>query len=160
MAKKLNSMRLLDGEGIVYEVLRFPDTIHSAQDVATHFGIPASQVYKTLVLLSAKKTPLLVMVPADQAIDIKHLSKILGDKKLCMATQNQAEALTGLKVGGISALALRHRHFPTYIAQNAASFETILLSAGQRGVNLRLRTADVVRATEAAWVETAAPPAS
>lgn len=155
MAKKLNSMRLLDREGIAYDVLRFPDTIHSALEVATHFGIPASQVYKTLVLLTAKKTPILVLVPADQEIEIKHLSKALGDKKLRMATQNEAEALTGLKVGGISALALRQRHFSTYIAQNAMDCETILISAGQRGVDLRLRVADVVRVTGAAWIDIA-----
>jgi Cys-tRNA(Pro)/Cys-tRNA(Cys) deacylase len=155
MAKKLNSMRLLDREGITYEVLHFPDTIHSALGVAAHLGIPASQVYKTLVLITAKKTPILVIVPADQQIEIKHLGKLLGDKKLRMATQNEAEALTGLKVGGISALALHQRHFPTYIDHSAAGFDTILVSAGQRGIDLRLRVADVVRITGATWVETA-----
>jgi Cys-tRNA(Pro)/Cys-tRNA(Cys) deacylase len=160
MAKKLNSMRLLDREGIAYDVLRFPDTIHSALGVAAHFGIPASQVYKSLVLLSVKKTPILVLVPADQEIEIKHLSKVLGDKKLRLASQHEAEALTGLKVGGISALALRQRHFPTYIDQRAAGFETLLISAGQRGVDLRLRVADLVRVTGATWVDTAAAPSS
>ena len=52
MAKKLNSMRALDREGIDYEVLRFPDTIHSAQGVADHFQISAAQVFKTLVLMT------------------------------------------------------------------------------------------------------------
>jgi Cys-tRNA(Pro)/Cys-tRNA(Cys) deacylase len=111
-------------------------------------------------LLSVKKTPILVLVPADQEIEIKHLSKVLGDKKLRLASQHEAEALTGLKVGGISALALRQRHFPTYIDQRAAGFETILISAGQRGVNLRLRVADLVRVTGATWVDTAAAPSS
>lgn len=159
MAKKLNSMRLLDREGIAYEVLHFPETIHSALDVAAHLGIPASQVYKTLVLLTTKKTPILVIVPADQHIEITHLSKVLRDKKLRMATHHEAEALTGLKVGGISALALRQKHFPTYIDHRAADFETILISAGQRGTDLRLRVADVVQATEATWIETTIPDA-
>ena len=157
MAKKLNSMRLLDRKGIAYEVLHFPETIHSALDVADHFGIPASQVYKTLVLITAKRTPILVIVPANQHIEIKHLGKILGDKKLRMATHNEAEAVTGLKVGGISALALRQRQFPTYIDHRAARFETILISAGQRGIDLRLRVADIIRVTGATWVETALP---
>ena len=77
MAKKLNSMRLLDSEGVSYEVLRFPETIHAAQGVADHFGLPVSQVYKTLVLLNGKNTPILVMAPADRDIEIKRLARLL-----------------------------------------------------------------------------------
>jgi Cys-tRNA(Pro)/Cys-tRNA(Cys) deacylase len=160
MAKKLNSMRALDADGIAYEVLHFPATIHSAQAVAKHFRLPVSQVYKTLVLLTAKKTPILVMAPADQELRIKPLAQHLGDKKLRMATHNEAEQLTGLKVGGISALALRHRNFPVYIMQTAAAWDTVVVSAGQRGVNLRLAVADMVRATGAAFVDVPMNPTS
>jgi Cys-tRNA(Pro)/Cys-tRNA(Cys) deacylase len=153
MAKKLNSMRALDADGIAYDVLHFPDTIHSAQAVAEHFGIPAAQVYKTLVLLTSKKNPILIMAPADQELRIKPLAQHVGDKKLRMATHNEAEKLTGLKVGGISALALRHRNFPVYMMQTAAAWDAIVVSAGQRGVNLRLAVADLVRATDAAFVD-------
>ncbi len=139
MAKKLNSMRLLDTKGVAYEVLRFPETIHSAQGVADYFGLPVSQVYKTLVLMTAQNNPVLVMAPADQDIRIKRLAQALGDKKLRMATHKEAESCTGLQVGGISALALRHRRFPVYLAQTAADLDTMLISAGQRGINLRLK---------------------
>jgi Cys-tRNA(Pro)/Cys-tRNA(Cys) deacylase len=153
MAKKLNSIRALDADGITYDVLHFPDTIHSAQAVAEHFGLPVAQVYKTLVLLTSKKNPILMMAPADQELRIKPLAQHFGDKKLRMATHNEAEQLTGLKVGGISALALRHRHFPVYMMQTAAAWDTIVVSAGQRGVNLRLAVADIVRATGAVFVD-------
>jgi Cys-tRNA(Pro)/Cys-tRNA(Cys) deacylase len=153
MAKKLNSMRALDADGIAYDVLHFPDTIHSAQAVAEHFGLPAAQVYKTLVLLTSKKTPVLMMAPADQELRMKPLAQHFGDKKLRMATHHEAEKLTGLKVGGISALALRHRNFPVYMMQTAAAWDTIVISAGQRGVNLRLAVADIIRATGAAFVD-------
>jgi Cys-tRNA(Pro)/Cys-tRNA(Cys) deacylase len=153
MAKKLNSMRSLDADGIAYDVLPFPDTIHSAQAVAEHFGLPVAQVYKTLVLLTSKKTPILIMAPADQELLLKPLAQHFGDKKLRMATHHEAEKLTGLKVGGISALALRHRNFPVYMMQTAAAWDTIVVSAGQRGVNLRLAVADIVRATGAAFVD-------
>ncbi len=153
MAKKLNSMRALDADGTTYEVLNFPDTIHSAQGVADHLGVPAAQVYKTLVMMSSAKNPLLVLVPADQEIRLKPLAQTLGDKRLRMATHAEAEKVTGLKVGGISALALRHRNFPVYIAQTATEWDTIFVSAGQRGVNLRLSVEDLVRATNATFVK-------
>ena len=160
MAKKLNSMRALDADGIAYDVLRFPDTIHSAQAVAEYFGLPAAQVYKTLVLLTSKKNPILMMAPADQELRMKPLAQHFGDKKLRMATHREAEKLTGLKVGGISALALRHRNFPVYMMQTAAAWDTIVVSAGQRGVNLRLAVADIVGATGAAFVDAPMDPAS
>lgn len=153
MAKKLNSMRLLEAQNIPYDMMRFPATIHSAQAVADHFDVPASQVYKTLVLLTSQDKPLLVMIAADQEIELKRLAQALGEKKLRMATQSEAETLTGLQVGGISALALRQRHFPVYLNHTAAAVVAMLISAGRRGVNLRLKVADVIRATDAVFVE-------
>ncbi len=153
MAKKLNSMRALDSEGVNYDVLNFPDTIHSAQEVAEHFGLAVSEVYKTLVLITSQKTPILMMMPADQELQVKRLGRVIGDKKLRMATHNEAESVTGLKVGGISALALRHRRFPVYIANTADNLQSLLVSAGQRGVNLRLDVADIIRVTGAQIVD-------
>ncbi len=160
MAKKLNSMRVLESESVSYEVFNFPDTIHSAQKVAEHFGIALSDVYKTLVLMTSKKTPILVMMPADRELQVKRLARVIGDKKLRMATHNEAEAATGLKVGGISALALRHRRFPVYIANAATNLQSLLVSAGQRGVNLRLSVADIIRVTGATLVDVIEPDAS
>lgn len=160
MAKKLNSMRFLDSEGVSYDVFDFPDTMHAAQDVAEYVGVAASDVYKTLVLITAKKTPILVMVPADHDLQIKRLAQVMGDKKLRMATHKEAEAVTGLKVGGISALALRHRRFPVYIAHTAATLDHLLVSAGQRGVDLRLKVTDLMRVTGATLVDVTVPATS
>lgn len=157
MAKKLNSMRFLDREGVSYDVLHFPATIHSAQGVAEHAGVAASDVYKTLVLMTAKKTPILVMLPADHDLQVKRLAQVIGDKILRMATRQEAEAVTGLKIGGISAFALRHRRIPVYIAHLAANRDHLLVSAGQRGVDLRLRVADIIRLTGATLVDVTAP---
>lgn len=158
MAKKLNSMRLLETQGIPYEVLTFPETIHSALGVAEHCRVPPAQVYKTLVIVLTQGTPALVLVAGDRELDLKRLAQALGEKKLRMATQKEAEAWTGLKVGGISALALVHRRFPVYLDQPASVLTDIVVSAGQRGVDLRLRVADLLRATAATLVEATAPP--
>jgi Cys-tRNA(Pro)/Cys-tRNA(Cys) deacylase len=153
MAKKLNSLRFLETLGIAYEEHRFPETVQSASGVAEHLGISVTQVYKTLVVLPLHGKPLLVMIPGDRELHLKPLAYILGEKKLRMATQKEAEALTGLKVGGISALALRHKTFQVYLDRTAEGLEYILVSAGQRGVDVRLSVTDLVHATGAIFVE-------
>ena len=159
MVKKLNSMRVLEAQGVHYEVLSFPDTIHSAVGVAAYYGLPPAQVYKTLVVVLAQGKPALVLIAGDREIQLKRLALALGEKKLRMATQKEAEAWTGLKVGGISALALCHRGFPVYIDRAAAALDAIIVSAGQRGMDIRLTVADLVRVTGAAFVEATALPA-
>lgn len=159
MAKKLNSMRLLDTQGVRYEALPFPDTIHSAIDVATYCGLPLAHIYKTLVVVLSQGKPALVLVAGDREMQLKRLAQALGEKKLRMATQKEAEEWTGLKVGGISALALSHRGFPVYIDCAAAALEEIIVSAGQRGMDVRLTVTDLVRVTGAAFVEATTPPA-
>ena len=153
MVKKTNSMRVLEAQGVRYEVLAFPNTIHSAVGVAAYYGLPPAQVYKTLVVVLAQGKPALVLIAADREIQLKRLALALGEKKLRMATQKEAEAWTGLKVGGISALALCHRGFPVYIDRAAAALDEIIVSAGQRGMDIRLAIADLMRVTGAVFVE-------
>jgi Cys-tRNA(Pro)/Cys-tRNA(Cys) deacylase len=153
MVKKLNSMRWLETQGLRYEVLSFPDTIHSAVGVAAYCGLPPAQIYKTLVVVLSQGQPALVLIAADREIQIKRLAQALGEKKLRMATQREAESWTGLKVGGISALALLHRGFPVYVDRAATALDEIIVSAGQRGMDLRLTVPDLVRLTGAVLVE-------
>jgi Cys-tRNA(Pro)/Cys-tRNA(Cys) deacylase len=151
--KKLNSMRVLETQGVRYEVLSFPDTIHSAVGVAAYYSLPPAQVYKTLVVVLSQDKPALVLIAGDREIQLKQLAQALGEKKLRMATQKEAEAWTGLKAGGISALALFHRGFSVYIDRAAAALDEIIVSAGQRGMDIRLTVSDLVRITGAAFVE-------
>ena len=153
MTKKLNSMRVLEAQGVRYEVLSFPDTIHAAVGVAAYCGLPPAQVYKTLVVVLSQGKPALVLIAGDREIQLKRLAQALGEKKLRMATQKEAEAWTGLKVGGISALALLCRGFPVYIDRAAAALDEIIVSAGQRGIDVRLTVPDLIRVTGAAFIE-------
>lgn len=152
-AKKLNSMRLLESQGVAYEVWTFPATLHAADEVAHALGCAASQVYKTLVVMLPTDKPILVLVSGERSIHLKQLARVLGTRKLRMATHREAEACTGLKVGGISALALTHRRFPVYIDRPAAALDKIFVSAGQRGIDLRLAVTDLVRVLGAAFVD-------
>jgi Cys-tRNA(Pro)/Cys-tRNA(Cys) deacylase len=151
--KKLNSMRMLEAQGVRYEGLSFPDTIHSAVGVAAYYGLPPAQVYKTLVVVLSQGKPALILIAGDRELQLKQLAQALGEKKLRMATQKEAEAWTGLKVGGISALALFHRGFSVYIDRAAATLDEIIVSAGQRGMDIRLTVPDLVRVTGAVFVE-------
>jgi Cys-tRNA(Pro)/Cys-tRNA(Cys) deacylase len=146
MVQKLNSMRLLEKHNIPYEVTAFPDTMRDAADIAELLGVPAFTVYKTLVVepMGGGK-PLLALIAADRQLDLKALAAASGHKKVSMAAHADAERLTGLKVGGISALALTHKNWPVYLDQTATALEHILVSAGQRGLDVRVPTLAFIR---------------
>jgi len=150
---RTNAMRLLDAHKVPYEVVTFSPDVHSAEGVAAAVGLDPYKVYKTLVVERAHGKPLLVMVAGPEQIDLKTLAASVGEFKLHMASQRDAEALTGLQVGGISALALLNRGFEICLDRAAQTLEYVTISAGQRGINLRLRVADLLRVTGARWVE-------
>jgi Cys-tRNA(Pro)/Cys-tRNA(Cys) deacylase len=149
MAEKLNSMRALEQHKVAYTVRAFPDTIHSADGVADYFGLSREMVYKTLVVQPAQGKPILVLVAGYRELDLKKVAKALGQKKVQMATHKDAERWTGLQTGGISALALLHKHFAVYIDRPALALPRLLVSAGKRGVNLELAVADLLKITKA-----------
>ena len=153
MAQKLNSMRILDQQKVDYTVREFPASVHSADGVADHFGLPRNMVYKTLVVLSSQGKPILVMIAGSRELNLKKLAKEIGEKKVQMASKKEAERLTGLQTGGISALALLHKNFPVYIDQPALELERILVSAGKRGINLELPVDELRRITKAKAIE-------
>jgi len=150
---RTNAMRLLDAQQVDYQVLTFSPDIHSATGVAETLGLDPASVYKTLVVQRAPGKPLLVMIAGHREVDLKALAAAVGEKKLSMATHREAEELTGLQVGGISALMLLKQGFEVCIDRAAQVLDEVVVSAGQRGVNLRLRVADLVRVTGARWVD-------
>jgi Cys-tRNA(Pro)/Cys-tRNA(Cys) deacylase len=156
MAGKLNSMRVLEARKIPYVAMEYDASreFHSAMDAAELIGAPVEAVYKTLVVLRdppKSGKPLLVLIASHREVDFKLLAKSLGSakQKLRMATQREAESLTGLQVGGISALALLNRGFEIALDEPAAALDQIHISAGQRGVDLRLAVKDLVAVTGA-----------
>jgi len=156
MPFKNNVTRLLEARGVAYEVFEFPPEKHTAEETAALLGVPEDHVYKTLVVLreTKGKKPLLVMAPAGREANLKTLAASIGEKKLKMSAQREAEALTGLQVGGISALALLNKGFDICIDQAALSLPYVHVSAGQRGANLRLAVADLRALTRARLVDT------
>lgn len=149
---RTNTMRLLDAHEVPYEVFTFSEDIHSAAGVAEAVGLSPDEVYKTLVVQRPRGKPLLVMIAGEEQVDLSSLAASVGEKKLHMATHRDAESLTGLQVGGISALALLNKGFEVCIDQAAQRLQQVTVSAGKRGINLRLRVSDLVDVTGARWV--------
>jgi Cys-tRNA(Pro)/Cys-tRNA(Cys) deacylase len=160
MANKLNSMRLLESHNVPYEVFNYDPSIHDADEVGAKIGVPAAQVYKTLVVERANTSskPILVMIAADRHLDLKKLAASIGEKKVSMAAHADAEKHTGLKVGGIGALALVHKKWDVYLDRAAANLDSICVSGGQRGTNLRVAVADLIRVLNAKVVEATEAP--
>ena len=156
--EKTNAVRALEARKIPYEVFTFPPEVHSASGVADFVGLPHNQVYKTLVALRPEGKPMLIIIAGHRELDLKRLAKAVGEKKVRMASHKEAESLTGLQVGGISALALLNRPFDVFIDQPARELSHILVSAGKRGLNLRLAVDDLIRVTNARVIEATQPP--
>ncbi|MGE0544718.1 MAG: YbaK/EbsC family protein [Dehalococcoidia bacterium] len=147
-----NVTRLLDQRKIWYQPVEYdPSSFHSATEVAALVGAPSGQVFKTIVIVREAKgqRPLLVIVPGDGEVDLKRLASELGEKKLRAAPQREAEALTRLQVGGISALALINRGFDVVLDRTAERYaaDGIYVSGGQRGLNVKIKPADLLAIT-------------
>jgi Cys-tRNA(Pro)/Cys-tRNA(Cys) deacylase len=143
MSGKLNSMRVLERQQIPYTVHDYDPTLPDAVAVAEAIGIPAAHVFKTLVAKSDR--PLLAMVPAHCQLDLKRLAVLAGVKRVEMAPHVEAERLTGLRVGGIGALALIAKRWPSYLDESALVQPKIYVNAGQRGVMIGIAPSDLVR---------------
>jgi Cys-tRNA(Pro)/Cys-tRNA(Cys) deacylase len=154
---KTNAMRALDAHKIPYSTFFYAETIHSADEVAALLGVPAGHVYKTLVVLADGGRHLLVIAPGGREIDLRLLARGVGAKSSHMALQREAERLTGLKVGGISPLALLEKRFEVYLDASAADLEELYLNGGQRGVNIKLRVSDLLAITGAKLVAATMP---
>ncbi|RMG74641.1 MAG: aminoacyl-tRNA deacylase [Chloroflexi bacterium] len=153
MAKKLNSMRILEQHKIPYEVFEYPDSIKDAEEVAEVLGVPYFTVFKTLVVQAVDrpdiKNPYLAIIPSEKQLDLKKMAATAGVKKVRMASQKDAERLTGLQVGGISALALLQKQWDVYLDQSATQLQQIIISAGQRGTQLRVPVIPLLRVIRA-----------
>jgi len=147
MAQKTQAMRVLEGQGIQYSSMTYDKSERDALIIANEVGVPPEKVFKTLVVVRQQKKPLLVMVPANRQLSLKKLAKQMGEKKVKMASQVEAERLTGLQVGGISPLVLLNKGFQIILDHSAQAHEEIVLSAGQRGIQLRMQVSDLIQIT-------------
>lgn len=160
MQGKNNVLRFLQARKVPHEVFSLPREKLGARETAQRLGVPAGQVFKTIVVLRVKSgKPILAIVPGDREVDLKKLAAAAAEKKLKLATQAEAESLTRLQAGGISPLALLNRGFEMFIDVSAREWERIHLSGGERGLNIRLGVDDLLHLTGAKLADIAGGPA-
>ena len=138
MAIANNITRLLDARKVPYTAFEMTAEKHGALETARLLGVNPELVYKTIVVTRLKGKPILAVIPGPNRVDLKLLAAALGEKKVNLPAEREAEALTGLQAGGISPLALLNKGFQVVIDSAAKNWPEIHISGGQRGLNLRL----------------------
>lgn len=158
MPHKTNAVRLLDQMGIRYELREYevdPEDL-AAETVASKIGLPAEQVFKTLVARGDRNGPVMAVIPGDQELDLKALAGAAGERKIQLIPVKELQALTGYIRGGVTALGAK-RDFPVFADETIELFDVISVSAGIRGMQILLSPADYLRATHAQTAALAHP---
>lgn len=148
MAKKLektNAARLLDKAGISYGLIpyKFDENDLAAQHVAESLGQPIEQVFKSLVLHGDRTGYIVCVIPGNCEVDLKALAKASGNKKVEMIPMKDLLSVTGYIRGGCSPVGMKKK-FPTYFHSTAMEFEHIYVSAGVRGLQLKIAPSDLI----------------
>lgn len=145
-----NITRMLEAKKIPFKAYELPAEKLGAAETARILGVPLELVYKTIVVLrEGKGKPVLAVIPGTGEVDLKKLAKALGEKKLRLPSEREAEQITGLQAGGISPLALINKGFQVVIDAAAQAHSEIHVSGGQRGLNICLPVKALVGLTNA-----------
>lgn len=147
---------MLAGAGVTYELREYPvdESDLSAVHVAALIGLPAEQVFKTLVARGDRSGVLLACVPAGAELDLKSLAAASGNKKVELVAVKEVLDLTGYIRGGVSPVGTK-RPYPVYLDNSAKNWPVISVSAGIRGCQMLLAPEDLQRAVRGEWCEIA-----
>ena len=142
---KTNAARLLDKAGIPYELIPYEvdeDNL-AASHIAEQLSEPLEQVFKTLVLSGDRTGHFVCVVPGDSEVDLKSAAKVSGNKKCDLIPVKELLPTTGYIRGGCSPVGMK-KQFPTYFHSTAMEYPYIYVSAGVRGLQLRVAPADLI----------------
>ena len=142
---KTNAARLLDKAKIKYELVPYEvdENDLAASHIATQLGEDIRQVFKTLVLKGDKTGHFVCVVPGDAEVDLKKAAKVSGNKKVDLIPMKELLPTTGYIRGGCSPVGMK-KTFPTYFHSTCMEFGYIFVSAGVRGLQLKIAPADLV----------------
>ncbi len=142
---KTNAARLLDKAKIRYELVPYEvdENDLAAQHVADQLGEDIAQVFKTLVLRGDRNGHFVCVVPGNAEVDLKKAAKISGNKSAEMIHMKELLPTTGYIRGGCSPVGMK-KAFPTFFHETATHFDTIYVSAGQRGLQLKIDPQDLI----------------
>ncbi len=147
---KTNGARFLESLGIPFELREYevdPEDL-SAIRVAKKIGMPAEQVFKTLLTAGGPGLHVFAVIPGDAELDFKKLARAAGLRKAEMVSLKDVQPLTGYIRGGVTVFGAK-KAFPVYVDETAILFDAISVSAGTRGTQLILKPDDYLRAAQA-----------
>ena len=147
---KTNVARLLDKAKVKYELIPYEvdENDLSAPHVAESLGENIEQVFKTLVLHGDKSGHFVCVIPGEHEVDLKMAAKVSGNKKCDLIPMKELLPLTGYIRGGCSPIGMK-KHFPTYIHETCMDFPFIFVSAGVRGLQIKLTPQDLINQSRA-----------
>ena len=147
---KTNAARLLDKAKIPYELIPYgvDENDLSAIHVADSLGENIEQVFKTLVLHGDKNGYFVCVIPGEHEVDLKLAAKASGNKKCDLIPMKELLPLTGYIRGGCTPIGMK-KPFPTYIHESCLNYPYIYISAGQRGLQLKLDPNDLIKEVHA-----------
>ena len=147
---KTNAARLLDKAKIAYELIPYEvdENDLSAIHVADSLGENIEQVFKTLVLYGDKNGHFVCVIPGEHEVDLKLAAKASGNKKCDLIPMKELLPLTGYIRGGCTPIGMK-KTFPTYIHESCLNYPYIYISAGQRGLQLKLDPNDLIKEVHA-----------
>jgi Cys-tRNA(Pro)/Cys-tRNA(Cys) deacylase len=131
MAHKTNAVRLLDQLGIRYELHEYevdPDDL-TAETVASKIGLPAEQVFKTLLAHGDRNGLCMAVIPGNAALDLKALAAASNNRKIQLAPLKDLQPLTGYVRVGVTALAAK-KDYPVFVDETVELLDVISISAG------------------------------
>ena len=155
---KTNAVRLLEEMGVRFELRAYdvdPDDL-TAETVADKIGLPAEQVFKTLVARGDRHGVCFAVVPGNCRLDPKALAKLTGDRKAETVPLKEVQPLTGYVRGGVTVLGAK-KDYPVYADETIELWDVISISAGARGTQILIAPADYLRITNATVSEIARP---
>jgi len=155
---KTNAVRLLDSLNIQYQLREYevdPDDL-AAETVATKIGLPAEQVFKTLLARGDRQGACFAVIPGNFELDYRALAKLTGDRRVELAHLNEVQPLTGYVRGGVTALGAK-KEYPVYADETIELWDVISISAGVRGTQILIAPADYLRVTHATIGEIGRP---
>lgn len=147
---KTNAARFLDTLYISYELVPYEvdENDLGAEHIADQLNEPIEQVFKTLVLRGDKIGLFVCVIPGDLEVDLKLAAKLSGNKSCDMIHLKELQPLTGYIRGGCSPLAMKKK-YPVFIHSSALDQQIIYVSAGVRGIQIKIAPADLIKAAEA-----------
>jgi len=148
MVHKTNAVRLLDQMRISYELREYavdPEDL-AAETVAAKIGLPAEQVFKTLVARGDRNGICMAVIPGNAELDLKALAQATGNRSIQLVPMKELQSLTGYIRGGVTALATK-KEYPVYVDETIELFGIISISAGVRGMQVLLAPSDYLSIT-------------